>query len=176
MKLNVTALMTLDAGRAVAGDWLAGGAPAFISVFAGRIADTGRDPVPIMASRARASSRPTPHVELIWASPREMLNVVQADAIGCHVITVTHDPADALQPGTRSRRLLARHRPDVPPRRAGGGLHDRHPRLDPPLADESYAANVLRHRGGEAQRTGVVAVPLATRPDAHPDRPPAAIE
>jgi transaldolase len=87
--VNVTALMTPDQVRAVAAH-LAGGAPAYVSVFAGRVADTGRDPVPLMAEAVEAL-RPHPACELIWASPRELLNVFQADAIGCHVITVTHD-------------------------------------------------------------------------------------
>jgi transaldolase len=89
VKLNVTALMTneqVDASSAA----LAGGAPAFVSVFAGRIADTGREPEPIMVA-ALDSLRPLADVELIWASPREVLNIVQADRIGCHIITVTHD-------------------------------------------------------------------------------------
>ena len=86
---NVTALMTLDQVREV-GAALASGPSGFVSVFAGRIADTGRDPVPLMAE-AVAILRPYPQLELIWASPRELLNVVQADDIGCHVITVTND-------------------------------------------------------------------------------------
>jgi transaldolase len=69
---------------------LKGGAPSNVSVFAGRIADTGRDPVPHMVA-ALELLQPEPHAELIWASPRELLNVFQADAIGCHIITVTHD-------------------------------------------------------------------------------------
>ena len=89
VKVNVTALMTPEQARAVAGN-LAGGASAYISVFAGRVADTGRDPVPVMAACVEAL-RPYPNCELIWASPRELLNVFQADAIGCHIITVTHD-------------------------------------------------------------------------------------
>jgi transaldolase len=89
VKLNVTALMTAEQAAMVA-EWLADGPSAFISVFAGRVADTGRDPIPIM-STALDALRPHPHLELIWASPREVLNIVQADAIGCHVITVTHD-------------------------------------------------------------------------------------
>ena len=89
VKVNVTALMTLDQVRDVASN-LAGGAPSYISVFAGRVADTGRDPVPVMAAAVEAL-RPYPECELIWASPRELLNVFQADAIGCHIITVTHD-------------------------------------------------------------------------------------
>jgi transaldolase len=87
--LNVTALLTLDQVRIVAAA-LAGGPSAFISVFAGRIADTGRDPAPIMAEGVRIMA-PSPQLELIWASPRELLNIFQADASGCHIITVTPD-------------------------------------------------------------------------------------
>lgn len=89
VKLNVTALMTVDQVIEMAA-CLAGGPPAVISVFAGRIADTGRDPVPLM-EQALDSLAPYPNIELLWASPREILNVVQADEIGCHIITVTHD-------------------------------------------------------------------------------------
>jgi transaldolase len=89
VKLNVTALLTLDQVSGVAGA-LAGGAPAYISVFAGRIADTGRDPVPVMAAAVELL-KAHPAMELIWASPRELLNVFQADAIGCHIITATPD-------------------------------------------------------------------------------------
>jgi transaldolase len=89
IKLNITAMLTLQQVGAVV-DALAGGAPANVSVFAGRIADTGRDPVPMMAS-AVAMLQPHPQMELIWASPRELLNVFQADAIGCHIITATTD-------------------------------------------------------------------------------------
>src|SRR4051812_19982962 len=89
VKLNVTALMTVEQVRDVVNS-LAGGAPSYVSVFAGRVADTGRDPVPVMAE-AVAVLRPHPQIELIWASPRELLNVFQADAIGCQIITVTPD-------------------------------------------------------------------------------------
>lgn len=89
IKLNVTALLTVDQVRAATA-CLEDAAPCFISVFAGRVADTGSDPVPVMR-RALDVLAPHAHLELIWASPREILNVVQADAIGCHVITVTHD-------------------------------------------------------------------------------------
>jgi transaldolase len=89
VKLNVTALLTLDQVRDVSAA-LAGGPPACVSVFAGRIADTGRDPVPLMAA-AVEQLRMYPNVELIWASPRELLNIFQADAIGCHIITATND-------------------------------------------------------------------------------------
>ena len=89
IKVNVTALMTVEQVEEAA-SWLADGPGAFVSVFAGRIADSGRDPIPIM-SEALDRLAPHPHEELIWASPREVLNVVQADAIGCHVITVTDE-------------------------------------------------------------------------------------
>jgi transaldolase len=89
VKLNVTALMTLDQVDAVVPS-LRHGPPSCISIFAGRIADAGHDPLPIL-SGALARMRPYPQIELIWASPRELFNIVQADAIGCHIITVTHD-------------------------------------------------------------------------------------
>jgi transaldolase len=89
VQVNVTALMTVRQVRAVAGA-LVGGAPSNISVFAGRVADTGRDPVPLMRGALRAMAG-APLAELIWASPREVLNIVQAEEIGCHIITVTHD-------------------------------------------------------------------------------------
>ena len=89
VKLNVTALMTLDQVRE-ASQALADSPAAYISVFAGRIADTGRDPVPVMAAAVELL-RPFPQQQLIWASPRELLNIFQAEAVGCHVITATHD-------------------------------------------------------------------------------------
>jgi transaldolase len=89
VKLNVTAILALDQVREVV-NALSGGAPSNVSVFAGRIADTGIDPVPLMAS-AMEILRPHPQMELIWASPRELLNVFQADDIGCHIITATPD-------------------------------------------------------------------------------------
>jgi transaldolase len=89
LKLNVTALMTLDQVRGIA-EALAGGPPSCVSVFAGRIADTGFDPVPLMAEAVAVLSS-NPNIELIWASPRELLNIVQAHCIGCHIITVTND-------------------------------------------------------------------------------------
>jgi len=89
VKLNVTALMTLSQVRDVSAA-LDPKIPSYVSVFAGRIADTGRDPVPLMAA-AVEMLRVLPAAELIWASPRELLNIFQADAIGCHVITVTND-------------------------------------------------------------------------------------
>jgi len=95
VKLNVTAVMTLAQVRDVC-HALAGGPPAVVSVFAGRIADTGRDPVPLMAA-ARELTRMTPNVELLWASPRELLNIFQADAIGCDIITATSDLLKKLE-------------------------------------------------------------------------------
>lgn len=89
VKVNVTALMTLAQVRNVV-DVLDGTVPSYVSVFAGRIADTGYDPLPLMAA-AVEMLRIKPAAELIWASPRELLNVFQADAIGCQVITVTND-------------------------------------------------------------------------------------
>ena len=89
VKLNITALMTSQQVDAAASA-LEGCTAAFVSVFAGRIADTGREPEPIMV-QALETLRPLHDVQLIWASPREVLNIVQADRIGCHVITVTHD-------------------------------------------------------------------------------------
>jgi transaldolase len=81
--------MTLDQVRDVL-EVLADGPPACVSVFAGRIADTGRDPVPLMADAVK-QVRQTSNVQLIWASPRELLNIFQADQIGCHIITATED-------------------------------------------------------------------------------------
>ena len=89
VKLNVTALMTPAQASDVAA-CLKDGPPSIISIFAGRVADTGRDPVPLMTEALEALS-PYSNVELLWASPREILNIVQADQVGCHIITVTHD-------------------------------------------------------------------------------------
>jgi transaldolase len=89
VKVNVTALMTIEQVDAVV-PALRHGPPSCISIFAGRVADTGRDPLPILCG-ALARIRAYPEIELIWASPRELFNIVQADEIGCHIITVTHD-------------------------------------------------------------------------------------
>ncbi len=89
VKLNVTALMTLDQVKNVVAS-LDPNVPSYVSVFAGRIADTGYDPVPMMA-KAVDVLKAAPASELIWASPRELLNIFQANDIGCHVITVTND-------------------------------------------------------------------------------------
>jgi transaldolase len=89
VKINITAIMTLAQVRDVVAA-LDPATPSYVSVFAGRIADTGRDPVPHMAEAVKLL-KVNPKAELIWASPRELLNIFQADAIGCHVITVTND-------------------------------------------------------------------------------------
>jgi transaldolase len=89
VKLNVTAVMTLAQVKQIT-EKLSAKTPAIISVFAGRIADTGRDPMPIMAKAVQVM-KARPKAELIWASPRELLNVFQADAVGCHIITATND-------------------------------------------------------------------------------------
>jgi transaldolase len=89
VKLNVTAMMTVEQTWEVCSA-LEDGPPACVSIFAGRIADTGRDPIPIMREALRVLAN-YPNVELIWASPRELLNVFQAGDIGCHIITVTND-------------------------------------------------------------------------------------
>jgi transaldolase len=87
--VNVTAIATVDQVRRVA-DHLSPDARAIVSVFAGRIADTGVDPAPMMAEAVKIL-RQRPKAELLWASPRELLNVFQADAVGCHIITATKD-------------------------------------------------------------------------------------
>ncbi len=89
VKLNVTAILALEQVRDVVAA-LDPSVPSYVSVFAGRIADTGRDPMPIMAASVELL-RLSPKAELIWASPRELLNVFQADAVGCHIITATND-------------------------------------------------------------------------------------
>ena len=89
VKLNVTAILTLEQVKRV-GAALSETVPAVVSVFAGRVADTGRDSVPHMVEALKLL-RDRPKAELLWASPREVLNIFQADAIGCHIITVTSD-------------------------------------------------------------------------------------
>jgi len=89
VQVNITAMMTLDQVRAVA-EVLHEETPAVVSVFAGRIADTGVDPVPLMREAA-SILKSRPKAELLWASPRELLNIFHADEVGCHIITVTHD-------------------------------------------------------------------------------------
>ena len=89
VQVNVTALFTTAQVELIAAA-VADGAPSYISVFAGRIADAGVDPMPIIARSVDIMTE-APHAELIWASPREILNLVQADEMGCHIITITHD-------------------------------------------------------------------------------------
>jgi transaldolase len=89
IQVNATAVLALDQVGHIA-EALRGGAPSYISVFAGRVADTGRDPVPVMKSALELMA-PEPKTQLVWASPRELLNIFQADEIGCHIITVTSD-------------------------------------------------------------------------------------
>jgi transaldolase len=89
VELNVTAIMNANQVRAVV-ETLEPSVPAIVSVFAGRVADTGIDPVPLM-SECKAILTSRPKAELLWASPRELLNVFQADEIGCHIITVSYD-------------------------------------------------------------------------------------
>jgi len=89
VSLNVTAVTTLDQVRKITA-LLSPSTPSIISVFAGRIADTGRDPLPLMAEAVKIMSA-KPQAELIWASPRELLNIFHADSIGCHIITATND-------------------------------------------------------------------------------------
>src|SRR3984893_17081845 len=89
VKVNITALFTTAQVELITAA-VKDGAPSYISVFAGRIADAGIDPVPIMARSVDIMVQ-APRSELIWASPREILNLVQADQVGCHIITMTHD-------------------------------------------------------------------------------------
>lgn len=89
VKLNVTAILTVGQVREVV-EALDPNVPAIVSVFAGRIADTGRDPVPLMREAAEIV-RARPKARLLWASPRELLNIFQAEECGCHIITVTGD-------------------------------------------------------------------------------------
>lgn len=89
VQVNVTAMMTLDQVRETA-KVLNADVPAIVSVFAGRIADTGRDPIPHMEEAVNIL-KDKPQAELLWASPREVLNIIHADQVGCHIITVTHD-------------------------------------------------------------------------------------
>lgn len=95
VRVNVTAVMTPDQVRLVEAA-LDGDVPAVVSVFAGRIADTGIDPIPAMKECLEVLAG-KPRAELLWASPRELLNIFQADAIGCHIITVTHDVLGKLE-------------------------------------------------------------------------------
>ncbi|NCX93931.1 MAG: transaldolase [Gammaproteobacteria bacterium] len=95
VQLNITAVMTIEQVEKIT-EQLSSSTPAIISVFAGRIADTGRDPVPVMAQAVKVM-KSKPKAELIWASPRELLNIFQADEVGCHIITATNDILKKLQ-------------------------------------------------------------------------------
>jgi transaldolase len=94
VKLNVTAILTLEQVRAVC-EVLNPAVPAIVSIFAGRIADTGRDPVPVMREAVRIVAR-LPLGQVLWASPREVLNVYQAEECGCHIVTATKGLLDKL--------------------------------------------------------------------------------
>jgi transaldolase len=96
VKVNVTALFTTAQVELIAAA-IADGAPSYISVFAGRIADAGVDPMPIIARSVEIMEEQAPRSELIWASPREILNLVQADEMGCHIITITHELLKKLE-------------------------------------------------------------------------------
>ncbi len=95
VQLNITAIMTLEQVRKVA-EAVQGGSSCFVSVFAGRVADTGVDPIPMMQESLQIL-KTAPNAELLWASPREVLNVYQAEAIGCHIITATNDILKKLE-------------------------------------------------------------------------------
>ena len=90
VKLNVTALLTLDQVKETCAA-VKGGAPSIVSVFAGRVADTGRDPMPLMSASSELCMAAGPQVECLWASTREVYNIVQAEQAGCHIITVPPD-------------------------------------------------------------------------------------
>ncbi len=96
VKLNVTAICTVEQVRDVA-QALKGGAPSVVSVFAGRIADTGRDPIPLMKECLGICRAAGKSMELLWASPRELLNIIQAAELGCDIITVTPDLLKKLE-------------------------------------------------------------------------------
>ena len=95
IKLNITAIMTLDQVKTVV-KVLDEKVPSIISVFAGRIADTGRDPIPIMKDCLN-EMKINSNSELLWASSRELLNIIQADNLGCHIITVSKDIINKLE-------------------------------------------------------------------------------
>lgn len=95
VKLNVTAIFTIDQVKKTV-QALAKAPDSIVSVFSGRVADTGRDPVPMMQESLRLMAG-KPNIKLLWASPRELLNIFQADDIGCHIITVTNDIIKKLE-------------------------------------------------------------------------------
>ena len=122
VKLNVTAMLTQEQVAGVA-QALNPKVPAVVSVFAGRIADTGVDPMPHMRERKKILAG-LPQAELLWASVREVLNIFQADDCGCEIVTVPHDILNkAMQAGGhRLEGNVARHRENVRRGRQGGGL------------------------------------------------------
>jgi len=95
LKLNVTAILTVDQVKTVA-KALSPTTPSIVSVFAGRIADTGVDPMPIMKESVKIL-KSNPKAELLWASTRELLNLIQAESCGCHIITITNDILKKVQ-------------------------------------------------------------------------------
>ena len=95
VQLNITAIFTPKQVKAIAEN-LSHDTPAIVSVFAGRIADTGQDPIPIMCNCVEIL-KDFPKAELLWASPRELLNIIQADEVGCHIITATPDVLGKLK-------------------------------------------------------------------------------
>lgn len=129
VKINVTAVMTLDQVDAVLGP-LSASPASCISIFAGRIADAGCDPLPTLCA-ALHRMRAYPQIELIWASPRELFNIIQADNIGCHIITVSHDLLKKLPLLGRDLRefSLDTVRMFTDDARAAGFTLDTHPAL-----------------------------------------------
>ena len=120
VKLNVTAILTSEQIDSTV-DALAGSPHSYVSVFAGRIADTGVDPLPFIERAVQGCS--TTPLEVIWASPRELLNIVQAHQVGCHVITVTPEILKKLPMlGKDLARVVARYCKDVLSGWRGGGL------------------------------------------------------
>lgn len=111
VQLNVTAVFSLDQVRAVTAA-LAAETPAIVSVFAGRVADTGLDPMPLMADALKIMEG-KPKAELLWASPRELLNIFQADQVGCHIITATNDLLGKLAGVGKDLEVFSRETVDM---------------------------------------------------------------
>lgn len=106
VKLNVTAILTLRQVIETC-EALKGGAPSVVSVFAGRIADTGRDPMPLMSAASEICRGADKNIELLWASSREALNIVQAEQVGCHIITATSDLIKKMSMYNKDLNLLS---------------------------------------------------------------------
>lgn len=106
VKLNVTAILTLRQVIETT-EALKGGAPSVVSVFAGRIADTGRDPMPLMNAASEICRGADKNIELLWASSRESLNIVQAEQVGCHIITATADLIKKMSMYNKDLNLLS---------------------------------------------------------------------